>query len=1051
MDEVEKTKLHQSAQTALEPTLLSPRPAAEQPGPVRIQYIGDYELLEEIARGGMGVVFKARQASLNRIVAVKMILSGQFAGPEDVKRFYVEAEAAAQLDHPGIVPVYEVGEHEGQHFFSMGFLDGGSLAKRVVAGPLPPREAAELVRDVAEAVQYAHDRGVIHRDLKPGNILLDKTGKPRVTDFGLAKITDGGSDLTGTGQILGTPAYMPPEQAAGRVNLVGKLSDVYSLGAILYCLLTGRPPFLAATPLETLLQVQRQEPISLRKLNPSIPRDIDTIVLKCLDKIPSRRYESAQAIADELQRCLEGRPIYARPVGRIERSWRWCRRNPAIAGLTAAVAVCLVLGTGVALWIRASMQQQRQREFAVALVQRLTSSDTASVPLILKDIERFRNDVGPELRNEFDRARDETGKLRLSLALLPVDASQVDYVFSRLLESQPSEVQVTRDALAAYQGKLLDRLWAVVEGPASGRESQRLRAAAALAQYDPNNAKWSHVQEAIVNDLVNVPAVYLSFWMDLLRPVRTSLIPHLSAIFEDGRRRETERSLATDIIADYAADNPTTLANLLMNADERQFAAIFPRLKDHRSLALAPLIEEIGILPPADVPSSDKKRETLAKRQANAAAALLRLNEPQIVWPLFKHSPDPRVRSYLIHRLSALGVDPVLIIQRQNEEQDVSTRRALLLSLGEYPEKDIPLQDLDALLVQLQTIYRTHPDAGLHSAAEWLLRKWGHEAWLVQVTDEWSKDRPGQTLRQGAIQQAIANDKVASPQWYVTGQGQTMVVIPGPVTFVMGSPDTELGREPQEAQRQTRIGRTFCISAKSVTFEQYHLQNSQYKDALPAEYSRVPNLPAIGVSWYLAAKYCNWLSEQEGIAPDQHCYQFRSDQLQIEADYLKPNYLSLIGYRLPSDAEIEYATRAGAITSRYFGETEELLPEYAWYIANANEKTWPVGNLKPNDLGFFDMHGNTWVWCQESTKYNSDQGSGIQDDIEDSLLVSGGISRRIRGGSFSSKTSFIRSAVRSAHVPTNRNDHTGFRVARTLGLIPLSLPPTIFEAERDRK
>jgi WD40 repeat protein/serine/threonine protein kinase len=318
------------------------------PSPMDVlRYFGDYELIEEIARGGMGVVYKARQVTLNRIVAVKMILGGRLAGPEDVERFHVEAEAAAQLDHPGIVPIYEVGEHDGQHYFSMGFVDGQSLSKRVADGPLPAREAVGIVKVVAEAVHYAHEKGVIHRDLKPGNILLDKNGQPRVTDFGLAKLMESGSNLTGTGQILGTPNYMPPEQAAAQVSAVGRLSDVYSLGAILYCLLSARPPFQSANPLETLLQVQKQEPVPPRQLNPNIPLDLDTIVLKCLDKAPTRRFASAKALAEELQRYLDGRPILARPVGRLERFRRWCRREPIVAGLSAAVAAALVVGTAV--------------------------------------------------------------------------------------------------------------------------------------------------------------------------------------------------------------------------------------------------------------------------------------------------------------------------------------------------------------------------------------------------------------------------------------------------------------------------------------------------------------------------------------------------------------------------------------------------------------------------------------------------------------------------------------------------------------------------------
>lgn len=331
-----------------------------------VRYFGKYELVEEIARGGMGVVFKARQVSLNRMVALKMILAGQLAGDEEVQRFRTEAEAAAHLDHPGIVPIFEIGEHEGQHYFSMGYVSGQSLANRVATGPLPHNEAVHLTRSICDAMTFAHDRGVIHRDLKPANILLDEKGQPKVTDFGLAKKTETDSNLTGTGQILGTPSYMAPEQASGKKSEVGPLADVYALGAILYCMLTGRPPHQAANPMDILMQVLERDPIPLRKLNPAIPTDVETICMKCLSKKTSDRYESASELAAELHRFQIGEPILARPVSRLERGFRWAKRHPALAALSAIVAVLtLTLAIGGPL---AAVSQSRLRREATRQV-----------------------------------------------------------------------------------------------------------------------------------------------------------------------------------------------------------------------------------------------------------------------------------------------------------------------------------------------------------------------------------------------------------------------------------------------------------------------------------------------------------------------------------------------------------------------------------------------------------------------------------------------------------------------------------------------------------
>src|SRR5262249_37591410 len=320
------------------------------------------ELLGEVARGGMGVVYKARHRKLNRVVALKVLRGGHLAPEAEAQRFQAEAEAAAKLDHPHIVPIYEVGQLGGGHFFSMALVEGRSLAQRVAEQPLAPREAAGLIRQVAEAVAYAHAQGVIHRDLKPGNILMDAAGQPRVTDFGLAKRADADSSLTQAGQVMGTPSFMPPEQAEGKNEQVGPLSDVYSLGATLYCLVPGRPPFQPASVVGTLKQVGEGEPVSPRSLNPSVDRDLNTIVLKCLQKNPEKRYASAVALAEDLQRYLEKRPIQARPVGNFEKLMRWCRRKPLEAASLAGIVVMFVTAFVLVSW--SYFQAEEARQFA---------------------------------------------------------------------------------------------------------------------------------------------------------------------------------------------------------------------------------------------------------------------------------------------------------------------------------------------------------------------------------------------------------------------------------------------------------------------------------------------------------------------------------------------------------------------------------------------------------------------------------------------------------------------------------------------------------------
>jgi serine/threonine protein kinase/formylglycine-generating enzyme required for sulfatase activity len=419
----------------------------------------------------------------------------------------------------------------------------------------------------------------------------------------------------------------------------------------------------------------------------------------------------------------------------------------------------------------------------------------------------------------------------------------------------------------------------------------------------------------------------------------------------------------------------------------------------------------------------DTVKEHLALRQANAAAALLKLGQGESVWPLLRHRPDPRLRSYLIHRLSPLGSDARVIARRLDDEPDVSAQRALLLCLGEFGPLQLPHIERQALVQSLLKIYRDNPDPGLHGAAEWLLRQWQQHDPL--------KD----------IDKALATGKVEGQRrWYLNRRGQTFVLVLDPPEFRMGSPRTEEGRVggPQglmEVQHDRRIGRAFAIANKEVTVEQFlRFRKGQWYDKMS---SPTPEHPMNLVNWYEAAAYCNWLSEKEGIPEDQWCYVPQKSAESALAMKMKPNYLSLVGYRLPTEAEWEFACRAGTISSRYYGETDVLLDRYACYMKNAANHTMVVpGTLKPNDLGLFDMLGNALEWCQEA-RFNYprliQQGplGDPEDALEERKGIQGQLWRVLRGGAYCKPPWEVRSANRDGSLPTGRGADVGFRPART--------------------
>jgi formylglycine-generating enzyme required for sulfatase activity len=690
---------------------------------------------------------------------------------------------------------------------------------------------------------------------------------------------------------------------------------------------------------------------------------------------------------------------------------------------SAGIFALVLVGLMAAWFARWQAVEHSQATIAAGQVRRLLDAETERVPEIILEMEPYRRWTEQRLKDaladakkgetestsEAERKRQARRHLHASLAMLPSDASHVPYLYERMLSAQSQDVVVIASALRDHQQDLIDPLWRVVEKPEPGRESQQLRAACALTLYDPASSKWKNAAPLVAAQFVKVSPAFLSDWMDGLRPVRRQLIGPLSTIFHDRDPEQTaERTLATSILADYAGDQPEVLANLTMDADDEQFEILFPKLSEHAPLVISRFEEELGRKHP--VTASAAELDALAAREANAGVGLLLLGHPLKVWPLLKHRPDPDVRSYLIHRIAPAGVSPPLVLERLHKEKDVSVRRALLLTLGEFSAEKLAAVDQETVLSLAAQMYRDDPDPGVHGAAGWMLRKWNAK----ERMDQSNKD-----LATGVVE--------GNRHWYLTRRGQTFSVIQGPVEFLMGSPPAEEGRAGgregrTELQHQEKINHSFAISALEVTVQDFlafkpdHFYNKQISPTLDS--------PINNVNWQDAAEYCNWLSDQDKLPPDQRCY-VPSDASTPDLK-TAPDYLKLAGYRLCEELEWEFACRAGAVTSRYYGDSEKLLFHYAWYIKDSHEDwTIPCGRLKPNEYGLFDMLGNSWERCQDRyLYYASDPRMGGQS-------VNGTLDQALRGGSMYRPLS-LRCADREGVGPAQRHNYIGFRVARTI-------------------
>jgi serine/threonine protein kinase/formylglycine-generating enzyme required for sulfatase activity len=1033
---------------------------SEAPGTV----IGRYMLLEQIGEGGFGVVFMAeQQVPIRRQVAVKVLKPGMDT-QQVIARFEAERQALALMDHPNIAKVLDAGQtSSGRPYFVMDLVKGLPITEFCDESQFTARERLDLFVHVCQAVQHAHQKGIIHRDIKPTNVLVaiqDAVPVVKVIDFGIAKAL-GGQRLTdktlftGLAQMIGSPLYMSPEQAALGNADVDTRSDIYSLGVLLYELLTGTTPFdkerFKVTSYDEIRRIIREEEppkpstrISMlgqavasisaqrksdsQQLSRLFRGELDWIVIKALEKGRDRRYETASALAADVDRYLHDEPVQACPPSAWYRFRKFARRNRAVVWAGSVVVLGLAGMIAGALVHNRQLEETRAASRAATLVQGLGSADIAAVPRIIEDLSEYRRWADPLLAQLTEESRaGSKEQLHARLALVATDTRQVEPLSRTLLNASPQELLIIRAALLPNCELIQDGLWQIARD-VEAKPDRRLRAACALASFDPHSGHWSSTAPQVAALLVAENPIHLREWLEGFAPIRMALLQPLGHLSHSAVN-PVERSMAVSILSEYAADQPELLAELVKDADSNQYAKLFPVLQAHRERAIFLMQQELQ----KEMPAAEQvtERDVLAKRQAQAAVALLQLGLDEPAWRLLRHEPDPSRRTYLFHDLARLGTLADTILRRLNVEPEVSIRRALILSLGEFTGAQLHASQRQPVIHRLLQWYRDDPDPGIHSAVDWLLRH-SQQGSAARKIDWQGKDALEQIDRERAGQPPAAR------HWYVTREGHTLAVVRDPPVFEMGSPLYEADREAEsELPHAMKIPRSFAIATKEVTVAQFR----RFLEANPdvkrrhsylKKYTPDDDGPIISVTWFEAAQYCNWLSKQEEIPEAQWCYP-SIESIKVGMD-LPNDYLHRTGYRLPTEAEWEYSCRAGASTSRFYGSSEEMLKEYAWYTKTTNDKrAWPVGQLKPNDLGLFDIYGNVGEWCQSRhLTYGPGKNGPASHDTEQSNLKVTDDPRDLRGCGFGYISSLARSASRDWFRPTSRQPQVGVRVARTL-------------------
>lgn len=1036
-----------------------------------VTQIGRYETIRVLGEGAFGCVFEANDPQLDRKVAIKVAKS--INSENAIERFLREARSAAQLRHPNIIPVHEYGNVDGKHIIVYEYIEGETLKSYISRNqPLPLPETLRLVRLIAEGLDYAHSKGIIHRDMKPDNVMIDSSGQPHIADFGCARSMEADVSLTMDGSILGTPTYMSPEQASGRSNTADGRTDIWSLGVMLYEMVAGKKPFSGKLT-DLLFWIRHHDPPPLRTQNASAPADIETICVKCLQRELPDRFATAQDLADEIERFERGEPILSRPVTLMRRLALWRKRNPTVANLLATIAITLIAGISVSSFIALELGREKSERIRSQLAS-VRSAKATEVPALLRSLQPSKSTVVPILRERLDDSNNTpSASRRLRTALLyfetgtDAEAQLSAELAPQLLAAEPDLLMVAREVIVDKGRKITDgQLWPVLlnsDGLAAA--DQRLRAACLLSKLDPDSENWSTVADDLSGILVNMNLLESTPWLPGLKPIRDQLRASLQAAFTVSNEADRDRGdHAAALLAALFDDQTETLTRLVESASPTQLTWLLTPLKAPPDAAKERFTRRLTEL------SSEAETEPTVIAKANLIIALIQLGSSDY-WDYLDRSQHISVATEIIERLGpSSGLSPISVGQLTSQlanwrTVDARPMASLILSMGQFNDAQIPQSRRKSLVPLLLNVFTNHPDVEVHSSARWLLQEWNAKTQLA-----------------AAEQKLRTSDPTPGHRWHVDLAGNTFAIFEPVSQFSMGL--TEVQRElaktqssytDGEQQHLRRIPRRFGICIHEVTNSQFaefeahmveawkqRLATLDSEDQTEAKQLKAwmedvprrqkkrsaysPDAPVVEISWLRVLAYCRWLSDKHStghclpsVTRLQQWYHSKTDVPLLQKHLRRP------GYRLPTAAEWEYACKANTNTLRPNGSVPSRLEAYAWYGADRTFSPQTVGTLKPNGFGLFDMLGNASEWCLtwyrevlpdpslaiSSELVTSDSSGPIWPDIGETDDGWQSDLREHRGASYQHNANDLRTSKRFHLRPYKGLNYLGFRLART--------------------